>query len=182
MAATNFQVELANTIPGGGQIVRLVNKPSVLPALGFTIGSVDDTYPSSLTPATPTLGLGTISVQSGIIDATYDGDRFIWTAPAPCNVVAIYFQQSVIENTSGTTTVNVVKVANTAAIGTGTSLLSGGTAINLKTGVVANTVLNAPLSATAGALSLAALDSLALDFTNALTEYIGCITVWLNFI
>jgi hypothetical protein len=182
MAATNFQVELPNTLPSGGAIIRLVNKPSVIPALGFTIGTADDTYPSSGTPTTPTLGLGTLSIVSGVIDATYDGDRYIWSAGAPCVVVAIIFMQSVIEATGASSTINVRKCATGVALASGTSLLSGGTAINMKTGVVADTPFVAPLSATAGALTLLATDSIGLDFTNALTEYVGCITVYVNFI
>src|SRR5262245_42377828 len=186
MAATNFQVELAAAIPVSGQpvgaIIRLVNKPAVYPSLGFSIPTGEgDTYTSSGTPSTPALGLGSHSIVSGVIDATYDGDGFIWTAAAPCQVISIMFQQSVIEATGNSTTIDVKKVPSGAAsIAAGTTLLSA--AINLKTGVVANTVLSAPLTATAASLVLAATDSLALDFTNAITEYIGCITVNVNFI
>jgi hypothetical protein len=180
MAATNFQIEVPNTLPSGGQLIRLVNKPAVIPALGFTLASVDDTYPSSGTPSTPTLGLGTLSVQSGVIDATYDGDRYIWTAPAPCVLVSIVINQSVIEATGATSTIQVRKVPSGTVIASGTALIA--TAVNAKTGVVADTPLTPALSAVAGALTFAAGDSLALDFTNALTEYIGCLTCNLNFI
>ena len=184
MAATNFQVELANVLPSGGALVRLVNKPSQIPALGFTIGSADDTYPSSGTPTAPTLGLGTIGVVSGVIDATYDGDRYIWTAPAPCIVVAIYIQSSVIEATGATSTIQVRKCATGIALASGTGLLGtgGATPVNLKTGVVADTPLLCTLNTTVASLTFAATDSIGLDFTNALTEYIGCVTVWMNFI
>ena len=184
MAATNFQVELPNTLPGGGQVVRLVNKPSQLPCLGFTVGSVDDTYPSSGTPAAPSNGIGSISVSSGIIDTTFDQDRYIWTAPAPCIVVAIFFQQVAIENTSAACTLQIRKCATGIALASGTGLLgtAGATPVNLKTGVVADTVLSATLNTSAAALTFAATDSIGLDFTTAITEYAGCVTVWLNFI
>jgi hypothetical protein len=115
-----------------------------------------------------------LAIPSGIIDATYDQDRFVWTAPWACQVTGIKFQQSAIESTSSTTTVMPKKVASGTAVGSGTDLLAA--ALNLKTGVTANTNLDATLNATAGNLQLAAGDSLGLDFTNALTEYVGCCT------
>jgi hypothetical protein len=115
-----------------------------------------------------------LAIPSGIIDATYDGDRFVWTAPWACEVTAVTFVQSVIESTSSTTTVMPKKVPSGTAISSGNSLLAA--ALNLKTGVTANTIQSPTLTSTGADLQLAAGDSLGLDFTNALTEYIGCCT------
>jgi len=120
----------------------------------------------------------TISVPSGVINANNDADRFIWTADASYAVTKIVFQQSAIENTSANTTLMVSKVPNGTAISSGLPLLAN--SINLKTNLNANTILAASLSSTASNLQLAAGDSLALDFTNAITEYVGCVTITLT--
>lgn len=181
MAATNFLLELPSALPQGGNLVQLINKPAVFPPLGFSIKAQDSaTYPSSGTPDAATFGLGGIHVSSWSIDAAYDTDRAIWVAPAACQIVKIVFMQTVIENTSATTTIAPVKVASGQAIGTGVALLAA--ALNLKTGVVANTPLTATLTATPANLVFAAGDWLGLDFTNALTEYIGLADFYVNFI
>jgi hypothetical protein len=122
--------------------------------------------------------VGGKSVSSGVIDATYDGDRFIFTADRAYQVTSVDFMQSVIEATSSTTTVMVKKVPSGTVIGSGSDVLAA--ALNLKTGVTANTKQSVALNATTGNLQLAAGDSLALDFTNALTEYIGSCTITLK--
>jgi hypothetical protein len=119
-----------------------------------------------------------ITVQSGIIDSTYDADRFIWTADAAYQVTKVEVIASAIENSSATTTLMVEKVPSGTAIGSGTDILAA--ALNLKTGVTANTKAAPALHATAANLQLAAGDSLALDFTNALTEFVGCVTITLK--
>lgn len=181
MSATNFIINTGSAAPQGGE-VQLVNKPAQIPALGFNLVDPGGPagYPSSGTPAAPTFGLGNFQALSGVIDATYDQDRFIWVVPAPMVVVSIVFCQSAIENTSNTTTVDVRKCANLQAPSAGTTLLAA--AINLKTGVVATTVLSAPLTATTANLTLAANDQIALDFTNAITEYVGFVQVNCSFI
>lgn len=178
MAATNFQADLGAALPSGAPI-RLVGKPSVWPGLGFNVVGLDDTYSPS-TPVTPSNGLGALSIVSGIIDATYDQDRFIWTAPVACVVVSFILQQSAIEATSATTTLDVKKCPSGTAPSAGTTLLSA--AVNLKTGVVANTPLTLTLTATTANLTMAAGDSLALDFTNAITEYVGTLQAQINLI
>lgn len=119
-----------------------------------------------------------ITVQSGVIDATYDADRFIWTAPWACQVTKVEVVQSAIEATSETTTLMIEKVPSGTAIGSGTDILAA--ALNLKTGVTANTKAAPALHATEANLQLAAGNSLALDFTNAITEYVGCVTITLK--
>jgi hypothetical protein len=181
MAATNFQVELAANLPSGNALIQLVNKPSVFPPLGFSLAGLDSaTYPSSGTPGAPTFGLGGIHVSSWSIDAAYDTDRVIFTAPAACQLVKVVVNQTVVEATSATTTLLPRKVASGQAIGTGVGLFAA--ALNLKTGVVANTPLTGVLTATAADLVFAAGDWLGLDFTNALTEYIGCADFFFCFI
>jgi hypothetical protein len=154
---------------------------------GTRVGHIDAnglTVASGLTLAVTTADKLTVggviapqdeTVQSAIIDATYDQDRFIWTAPWACTVTKIEFQQSAIENTSSTSTVMVNKVPSGTAPASGTNLLAA--ALNLKTGVTANTKAAPALHGTAANLVLAAGDSIGLDFTNALTEYVGCVTV-----
>ena len=117
-------------------------------------------------------------VQSGIIDTTYDTDRFIWTAPFACIVTSVKAMQSAIEASSATTTLMVEKVASGTAISSGVDVLAA--AANLKTGVTANTVGTLALNGTATNYTLAAGDSLALDFTNSITEYVGCLTITLE--
>lgn len=118
------------------------------------------------------------TVQSGIIDTTYDTDRFIWTAPFACIVVSVKAMQSAIEASGASTTLMIEKVPSGTAIGSGTDILAA--AVNLKTGVTANTVETLTLHATAANYTLAAGDSLGLDFTNAITEYVGCVTITLE--
>jgi hypothetical protein len=120
----------------------------------------------------------TISIPSGVIDTNNDIDRFIWTADAAYKVTKIVFQQSTIENTSANTTLMVSKVPNGTVISSGLPLLAN--AVNLKTNLSANTILAASLSSTASNLQLATGDSLALDFTNSVTEYVGCVTITLT--
>jgi hypothetical protein len=120
----------------------------------------------------------TISVPSGAINANNDTDRFIWTADAAYKVTKIVFQQSAIENTSANTTLMVSKVSNGTAISSGLFLLAN--PVNLKTNLSDNTAFTTNLNSTTANLQLAAGDSLALDFTNSITEYIGCVTITLT--
>jgi len=175
----NFQANLNAQLPSGNALITLINKPSVFPPLGFNQAGLDSaTYPASGTPVTPTQALGFIHVSSWSIDATYDTDRVIWTAPAACQLVKVIVNQTVIENTGATSTLLPRKVASGQAIGTGVGLFAA--ALNLKTGVVAATPLTATLTATGADLVFAAGDWLGLDFTNALTEYIGCADFYFN--
>jgi len=181
MAATNFQVELPANLPSGNALIQLINKPSVFPPLGFSLAGLESaSYPSSGTPAAATFGVGGLHVSSWSIDANFDTDRVIWTAPSPCQLVKVIVNQTVIEATSATTTLLPRKVASGQAITTGVGLFTA--ALNLKTGVVANTPLTAVLTATPADLVFAAGDWLGLDFTNALTEYIGCADFFFTFI
>jgi len=41
-------------------------------------------------------------------------------------------------------------------------------------------VLSATLTVTTANLQLVAGDSIGLDFTTGITEYVGCVTVWLK--
>jgi len=120
----------------------------------------------------------TISIPSGVINASNSTDRYIFTANASYLVTNIMFQQSAIENTSANTTLTVRKVPTGTAISSGSDLLSA--AVNLKTGLTANNVLSPTLTSTTSYLQLSFGDSLALDFTNAVTEYCGCLTITLE--
>jgi len=121
-------------------------------------------------------------IPSGQIDANHCTDRFMWTCPAGwtagCTVVGIAFCQSVVEATGASSTCMPRKVPSGTAIAAGSSLLAA--ALNLKTGVTANTICSCSLNATPANLVLAATDSIALDFTNALTEYIGECTIYVQ--
>jgi hypothetical protein len=142
----------------------------------MTIATTGVNIPT-LTSDTVSTAAQEVTIQSGIIDTTYDTDRFIWTCPFEfgCTVTSITFMQSVIENTSATSTCMIEKVPSGTAIGSGVDLLAA--PLNLKTGVTANTVASPALHATPANLTLAQGDSLGLDFTNALTEYVGCCTI-----
>ena len=122
----------------------------------------------------------TLVIPSGIINSANCTDRYIWTADAGYIVKAIKFQQSAIEATGATTTLMIKRVPSGTAISSGYDLLTASTPVNLKTGVTANTVLTATLNATTTNLQLAAGDSLALNFTSAITEYTGCVTIVLQ--
>lgn len=128
----------------------------------------------------PERSLERFAVQSGVIDATYDQDRYILVARERFRVVSIELIASVIEATGATTTVQVQKIVTTDGIGNAAQKNLLGAAVNLKTGMVANTVLTPALTATAADLVLDKGNSLALDFTNAITEFVGAITVWLE--
>ena len=120
------------------------------------------------------------AVTTSIVDATYDQDRYFFVARERCRVTAIEFVQSAIEATGNATTVMVRKVVTADGIDHANQKDLMAAALNLKTGVVANTVLSAGLTATAADLVLEKGNSLALDFTNAITEYVGTCTVWLE--
>ena len=120
----------------------------------------------------------TIVVPSGIIDATYDQDRYIWTVDGSYQVTSITFQQSNIESTGSSTTLMLKNVPSGTAISSGMDLLAS--AINLKSGVSANTALTATLNSSTSNLQFTAGNSLALDFTNPVTEYLGCVTITLK--
>jgi hypothetical protein len=120
----------------------------------------------------------TMVIPSGIIDANYDFDRYIWTADGDYEVTGITFVQSVKESTNTSTTLMIRKVPSGTSLTSGSSLLSS--AVNLKSGVTANTALGATLTSTSSYLELEEDDSLALDFTNEITEYLGCVTITLK--
>lgn len=179
----NYYVVIPGSgIPLGSESVILTNLPGSLPSVGLSSGVDPQTFPGpGGVPAAPTNGIGNF-VTGALIDATGNNqvDHLLITPGAACQVIKITFNQTVIENTSATTTLMPRKVASAQALASGKSLLTA--ALNLKTGVVANTPLSPALTATAADLIFAATDSLGLDFTNAITEYIGYITVWFSFL
>ncbi|TAK33753.1 MAG: hypothetical protein EPO21_11775 [Chloroflexota bacterium] len=120
------------------------------------------------------------AVSTGVIDATYDGDRYFFVASERVRVVAVEEINSAIENTSATTTVMVEKHVDAQAIGHANEKSVLAAALNLKTGCTANTRQSLGLTATAADLVLEKGHALALNFTNALTEYVGTMTVWLE--
>jgi hypothetical protein len=108
-----------------------------------------------------------------MIDHNYDTDRFIWTADAAYEVTRVTFLRSEIENTRIHTTLMLKKVPSGTEISSCSDLLSE--AVNLKTGVVASAVLAATQNSTVSDLQFVIGDSLALNFTNTITEYDGCV-------
>jgi predicted nucleic acid-binding Zn-ribbon protein len=151
-----------------GKVTTLEGKVTTLETRVTTLETRVTTLESKVTSIT-------YSIPSGIIDATYDQDRFIWTADGAYQVVKVSFQQSVVESTNASTTLMLKKVLNGTAISSGIDLLAS--AVNLKSAVMANAVLNPSLNATTTNIKLAVGDSIALDFTNGLTEYVGYITI-----
>jgi len=133
---------------------------------------------SDLVTLQNTLNGLTITIPSGAINANNCANRFIWTADVPYQVTSIVFQQSVVEATNSGTTITVERDPNGTAIGSGYSLLT--TAINLSSGITANVSFLATLNSATSNLQFAAGDSLALNFSGLLKEYIGCVTVTLK--
>lgn len=128
----------------------------------------------------PERSLERFAVQSGVIDATYDTDRYFFVARERVRVVSIEVVASAIEATGAATTVQVQKIVTTDGIGNAAQKNLLAAALNLKTGLVANNVLSPSLTATVADLVMDKGNSLALDFTNALAEFAGAITVWLE--
>ncbi|MGD1118424.1 MAG: hypothetical protein ABR886_02940 [Dehalococcoidales bacterium] len=137
---------------------------------------------SDLTALKDKVNALTISIPSGLIDKNNDTDHYIWTADAAYQVVSIKFQQSAVEITNTATALMLKKVPNGYTISYGYDLLTTSTPVNLSTGVAANTFLTATLNTTTSYLQFAAGDSLALNFSaqNALSEYVGCVTITLK--
>ena len=119
-----------------------------------------------------------VEVVSGIIDITYDLDRYIFVADRRYRVTKIIVRATAIEVTGAATTLMLEKVPSGTAIGSGTDLMAA--ALNLKTEVTANTNATPTLHGTPANLIVAPGDAIGLDFTNALTEFVGCVTVILE--
>jgi len=136
------------------------------------------TLSASVTADSNTVASLTFTIPSGAINAANGVDRYIWTSDGTYQITKIIFQQSAVESTGATTTLTIKKVPGGTAIGSGTDILAS--PVNLKTGLAANTPFTATLNSTAANVKLAAGDSLALDFTNTVTEYSGCVTITLK--
>ena len=100
-------------------------------------------------------------------------DKVFFVAARPFEVVAINARVTVAGTNGSAVTAVVRKVASGTAIGSGTALHSG--SVNLKG--TANT--NQTLTLTGSAVSLAAGDCLAIDFSGTLTDATGAVTVTL---
>jgi hypothetical protein len=100
-------------------------------------------------------------------------DKAFFVAPRAVRVVGITLRVTVAGTNGSAVTVMVEKVPSGTAIGSGTDLMTG--TLNLKG--TANTNQTGTLSTTAGALSLAKGNALALDFTGTLTDATGVVTV-----
>lgn len=100
-------------------------------------------------------------------------DKRFFVAPRAMRVVRVDLTVTVAGTDAGAVTAMIEKVPSGTAIASGTDILSA--TLNLKG--TANTNQAGALSTTAGALDLAAGDSLALDFTGVLTAATGVVTV-----
>lgn len=100
-------------------------------------------------------------------------DKAIFVAPRACRVVGVTLRVTAAGTDAGAVTLMLEKVPSGTAIGSGTDLLSA--TLNLKG--TANTNQTGSLSTTAGALDIAAGQSIGIDFTGTLTSATGVVTV-----
>lgn len=100
-------------------------------------------------------------------------DKSFFVATRACRVVGVTCRVTAAGTDGGAVTAMIEKVPSGTAIGSGTDVLSA--TFNLKG--TANTNQAGSLSTTAGALDLAAGDSLGLDLTGTMTAATGSITV-----
>lgn len=100
-------------------------------------------------------------------------DQTFFVADRAYTITAINFVHAVAESTAATLRVQVTKDTSTNAPGAGTDLLTNNSNAGFDCKATANTVQNGTLTATAGALTLAAGDRLAVDFSAAATELVG---------
>lgn len=128
---------------------RLVSK--VLPPSGLDKNWLYATYKFTGTPA-----------------AT---DQAFFVAPHACRVVAITEVHSVAAG--GASVIQVTKDTGTNAPGAGTDLLTNNTNGGFDLNATANTPQTGALTATAGALDLAAGDRLSVDFAQAIQSSAG---------
>jgi hypothetical protein len=100
-------------------------------------------------------------------------DKSFYIATRAVRVVAVTLRVTAAGTDAGAVTAMIEKVPSGTAIGSGTDILSA--TVNLKG--TANTNAAGALSTTAGALDLAAGNSLGLDLTGTMTAATGSIVV-----
>lgn len=106
-------------------------------------------------------------------------DRVFFVAPVACTVVAVKQVHSVAAG--GASKLQVTKDTSTDAPGAGTDLLTNNTNAGFDLNATANTVQSGTLTATAGALDLAAGDRLSIDFAQTIQSTAGlAVTVLLK--
>ena len=102
-------------------------------------------------------------------------DQCFFIADRALTVVSINEVHSVAGNDAGAVNLQVTKDTGTQAPGAGTDLLTNNTNAGFNLKGTANTVQNGTLTATAGALDLAAGDRLSVDFAGTLTTLAGVV-------
>lgn len=121
-----------------------------------------------------------VQAHFGANGAIADGAVFI--AEADYEVLEVAERHGTAGSDNGDVTMDVKKVPNGTAVGSGTSVLAS--TFDMKS--TADTLVrknrsNGGLSTTASALRLAAGDALALDFTGTLTALAGVgVTIWVR--
>lgn len=108
------------------------------------------------------------------IDANNDTDVNIFTATRACKVTKVSIIADVIEASGATTTVALTRGQGTEAPSAGDVIVA---AINVKTGLTADTVSECTVVTTGKINELAVGNRLALDWTNTATELVGVITI-----
>lgn len=122
-----------------------------------------------------------IPVQFWMLANASLADQAFFIADRAYNVVRIDEVHSVAGNDAGAVNLQVTKDTGTAAPGAGTDLLTNNSNAGFDLKGTANTVQNGTLTTTAGALTLAAGNRLAVDFAGILTTLAGVVvTVWLE--
>lgn len=131
----------------------------------------------------PDSGLGLEGVDAGkgafvpIVahyDPGSDADMTIFVANRRYIVDSIVARPDVVDGAA--TTATIKKAASATAIGSGTALHTG--SINLNTGAATNQSLT--LSTTASDLVIDSGTAIGIDFSAALTNGVGCVTVMLR--
>lgn len=120
------------------------------------------------------------AVSTGQIDTTHGVDRYFFAARERCRVTAVDEINTAVEATSNTTTLMIQKIVNANGIGGVGQKNLLAAAMNVKTGANANAQQSLALTGITPDLVLEKGNALALDITNAITEYAGCLTVWLE--
>jgi len=108
------------------------------------------------------------------VDTNNDTDVDIFVATRACKVTKVSIIADAIEDTSATTTVALTRCQGTEAPSAGDVVVA---AINVKTGLTDDTVLECTVVTTGKINELAVGNRLALDWTNAATELVGVITI-----
>lgn len=120
------------------------------------------------------LGNGAFVAIMAHYDPGSDADMTVFVANRRYIVDSIVARPDVVDGAA--TTATVKKAASGTAIGSGTALHSG--SINLNTGAATNQTLT--LSTTPTDLIVDAGQAIGIDFSGALTNGVGCVTIMLR--